>query len=299
MAIHKKKQNLWLIDLDQKLEGFRRFISCWIYSDGQTTFLVDPGPTSTITVLLAALKQLNINKVDYILLTHIHIDHAGGSGKLLNVFPEAQIICHERAIKHMVDPENLWQSSLSVLGKIAEEYGVIAAIPQNSISYQNEIKINDLTIEVIETPGHAMHHLNYRVNGLLFAGEVAGVITPADSFYLRIATPPKFVYEIYKESLFKAAALDCETICFGHYGLLSSGIDTFFKSAKEQLELWLEITRDQFLKNNTVKPDEIFNKLLVSDILLKSYKNLPADIQKREKYFAENSIKGMLGYIKA
>lgn len=296
MAIHKKKKNLWLIDLDQKIEGFRQFISCWVYYDGEHVFLVDPGPASTIPVVNAALRELAITRIDYILLTHIHIDHAGGTGALLNLFPEAKVICHLRGIPHMINPEKLWKSTLSVLGKIAEEYGPITAIPENKIMYQQVINFGSLKLEVIETPGHAVHHLNFLVDGILFAGEVAGVVIPAEKFYLRIATPPVFIYEVYKKSLFRAANLDYNTVCFGHYGL-STDTAMVFDKAKQQLELWMKIVRESFLKNNTVHPDKIFDLLIAKDVLLQSYFSFPKDIQKREKYFATNSIKGMLGYI--
>lgn len=296
MAIHKKKQNLWLIDLDQNLEGFHHFISCWVYSTGECTILVDPGPTATIPLVKKALKELGIVKLDYILLTHIHIDHAGGTGLLLDDFPDVQVICHPRGIEHMINPNKLWQGSLSVLGKIAEVYGSISSIPEKRISYQQQINFKDRKIEVIETPGHALHHLNYLVDGILFAGEVAGVTVPADEFYLRIATPPKFIYKVYKTSLFKAAMLDCDMMCFGHYGLNTETIKVF-DSAKNQLELWMEISSARFSKNRSVNSEEIFNDLVEKDILLKPFTTLPKDIQKREKYFTTNSIKGMLGYI--
>lgn len=294
MVINKKKNNLFLVDLDQQMEGFRQFISSWIYTAHEKVIIVDPGPSSTIPVLLKSIEELGVKRVDYILLTHIHIDHAGGTGILCLHFPEAKVVCYEKAISHMINPEKLWQMSREVLGKIADVYGPIAAVSKDRISYPENIRDDAMRIEIIETPGHAAHHVNYLVDGILFAGEVAGVVIPENDYYLRIATPPKFDYFVYKESLHKTANLDCDTMCFGHYGLRTD-IRTVFTRAKEQLEIWMETSNKHFYQNEIETGENIFNELLITDPNFKTYKTLPADIRKREKYFALNSIKGMLG----
>lgn len=292
----QQNENLFLIDLDQKLEGFRKFISCWLYKKAHKVILVDPGPASTIPILNTALNNLHINYIDYILLTHIHIDHAGGTGLLLKKFPQAKVICHPTGIRHMTHPEKLWQGSLRILGKIAEAYGPVAPVSDTNIFYTSKID-DDLRINIIETPGHAMHHLNFLLDNILFAGEVAGVSFPfKDDFYLRIATPPRFIYEIYKDSLYMASELKCDQICFGHYGMRSD-VSNVFNKAKEQLELWINTTKHFYKKNNKVSPDKIFNALLKEDPAVMTFKKLDKDIQKREKYFAFNSIKGILEYL--
>ncbi len=297
MHIHQKAEHLFLIDLNQEIEGFRQFISAWVYQSGKSTILIDPGPASTIPILKEALRELGVNRLDYILLTHIHIDHAGGTGLLMPQYPEARVVCHPKGIPHMVNPENLWNSSLMVLGKIAETYGPIAPIPENLISYPDKIEQGSLKVRIIETPGHASHHLCYLVDGILFAGEVAGVnIALENDFYLRIATPPKFIYEDYKESLYKVANLDCDKMCFGHYDMRED-VKNVFDKAKGQLGLWMKIVRKHYEKNNNVKTEEVFDDLLESDPCLQAFPKLEWDIQKREKQFALNSIKGMLGYL--
>ncbi len=295
--MHTIKKNLYLQELTQNLEGFRQFISCWIYTAHDRVILVDPGPAATITTVKNALNKLGAKHLDYILLTHIHIDHAGGTGLLLDEFPEARVICHPKGIPHMIEPQKLWEGSLKVLGEVAEAYGPIAAIPEKSISYPDKISDGALKIEITETPGHASHHLNYLVDGLLFAGEVAGVNAPVDEgYYLRIATPPRFIYEIYRDSLWKAAELDAGTICFGHFGARED-VKQVFDRARAQLELWLETCRRHHEKNLRVVPDEIFTELKQRDPSMATFSILPKDIQKREEYFSLNSIKGMLGYL--
>lgn len=296
MNVSQISEYLTLIDLDQNLQGFRKFISCWLYSKKELCILIDPGPASTIPVLFEALTNLSVKKIDYILLTHIHIDHAGGTGLIHSKFPEAKIICHPLGIKHMIEPEKLWISSQKVLGKIADIYGKIFPVPADKISYSESIK-DKLCIDVIETPGHAAHHLNFLIDGYLFAGEALGVNYPLENdSYLRIATPPKFKYPVYKDSIKKIAKLDCDHICFGHYGL-RSGLKNVFSNAREQLERWLNTTALFYKGNNQTHPEDIFNELVSSDPCFNTFHKLPNDVQKREKYFALNSIKGMLDYL--
>ena len=104
---HQIDSHLFLIDLPQKLEGFHNFIGAWVYRDEDVCFLVDPGPAASINALEEALRALEVTHLDFILLTHIHIDHAGGTGKILARFPGARVICHPAGIKHMVNPAKL------------------------------------------------------------------------------------------------------------------------------------------------------------------------------------------------
>ncbi|MFN2256994.1 MAG: MBL fold metallo-hydrolase, partial [Desulfuromonadaceae bacterium] len=188
-------KNLHQVYLDQKnLTGFRNFINAWIYTDARKAFVVDPGPLSTIPVLIDALQQRGVEHLDYILLTHIHIDHAGGTGELVRRFPHTRVICHPAGVKHMLEPQALWDGSLKVLGKVAQEYGEIVPVPAENIHLQSTLedraKLDDPRIEILHTPGHASHHLSFMLDNLLIAGEVAGVgcDTPVGN-YMRPATP--------------------------------------------------------------------------------------------------------------
>ena len=291
--LNQIRPDLYLVNLDQNIEGFRNFISSWIYTPDDLVLIVDPGPSSTIPVLEQALLELGIRRVDYILLTHIHIDHAGGTGLLLESFPEAKVNCHPRGIEHMIQSDKLWEGSLKVLGNIAEAYGIIPPVPAENISWNSNIKLNNTAIDVIETPGHAPHHVCYKHDDLLFAGEVAGVNVPNNQGdYLRIATPPVFKYEIYRDSLIRASKLNVNHICFGHYGLRSDPAN-LFKNAIDQLELWVEVIGEWY---DSKTDEEIFQLLLETDLSIKEFPNLPEDIKKREAFFCLNSIKGIKGY---
>jgi glyoxylase-like metal-dependent hydrolase (beta-lactamase superfamily II) len=295
-------ENLYLVDLNQPLEGFYNFLSSWIYKRDGFTIVVDPGPRSTIPVLVEALKRQNINKLDYILLTHIHIDHAGGAGLLVEHFPDVKVICHHKGIRHMVDPSKLWEGSRKVLGNVAEVYGKIAAIPEKNISYQDLIEIGKNVINVFETPGHAIHHLSYQIDDLFFIGEVAGINYPLnDGLYLRLATPPPFIYEIYRGSLEKAAGKTASFnvchLCFGHYGYRQDAKNVF-DTALNQLNYWMATVEKHYRLKSEPFEEIIFEELLKNDRALSLYHTLPMEVQSREKFFSFNSIRGMQDYLK-
>lgn len=298
MATHQPMENLYIVDLDQPLEGFHHFLSSWVYIKDGVTLAVDPGPRSTIPVLVEALKELQVTKLDYILLTHIHIDHAGGAGALVENFPEAKVICHPKGVRHMVDPSKLWEGSRKFLGKVAEVYGEIAAVPEKNIGYQNPVEIGGEMITAYETPGHALNHLCYQIGHLLFLGEVAGINYPLDkNLYLRIATPPPFVYEVYRNSLEKVSALNVSHVCFGHYGYRQE-VQYVFDTALDQLDNWMATVERRYRAGGILNEDKIYEELLQNDRGLSTYHLLPADVQNREKIFSINSIRGMWNYLK-
>lgn len=291
--------DLYLISLNQKMAGFRHFISSWLYLGEQANFLVDPGPKYSIEVLINVLEEIGVRKIDYVLLTHIHIDHAGGTGRLLELFPEAKVVCHPRGLEHLVDPARLWQGSLKVLGEMAESYGEIIPIPQEKFLFQERLPLADGQILVVETPGHAVHHLCFYYKKYLFAGEVAGVsLVLPGRIYARPATPPRFRLEKSLASLDKAASLKPDIICFGHYGWRKDAGEAM-KTAREQLVLWTETVKEQFGKGEDNLDNRIIKVLLENDPVFANYKYLDKEVQKREDYFVLNAIKGMKEYVES
>ncbi|MFH0813583.1 MAG: MBL fold metallo-hydrolase, partial [Pseudomonadota bacterium] len=243
------------------------------------------------------LEEIGVKKLDYILLTHIHIDHAGGTGKLLNAFPDAKVLCHPKGIEHMLNPGKLWEGSLKILGEIANAYGEIVSVPQGCIFFEKNIKRGNDTIEVIETPGHAPHHVSYAFKQYLFAGEVAGVYQPLpDKMYLRPATPPKFKLKISLSSLEKVLTKNPEMICFGHYGFHKEPFK-MLTLAKEQLVLWTEVIKEQRTGGEEATEKKIIERLMEKDQTFFNYQYLDGDIKARENYFVINSIKGMKEYV--
>jgi glyoxylase-like metal-dependent hydrolase (beta-lactamase superfamily II) len=290
--------NLTCIDLDQPtLEGFRKFISSWLYQGDGFTLLVDPGPLSTIPRLCGELRRRGVERLDYVLLTHIHIDHAGGTGALMREFPEAVAICHQDGIRHMVAPEKLWQGSRKVLGAVAEAYGEIVAVPEERIRFEESL--TDIGLRTFLTPGHAQHHVSYQLDDFLFAGEVSGVRCDVDSgIYLRPATPPRFILEVALDSIDRVAALAPGRMAFAHHGMVDNGLE-HLRIARRQLLLWVRGVAETLDVEPSRREDALFAWLLERDEQFRNILNLPRDIQARERNFFGNSMRGMVEYVES
>ena len=291
------RDNLHLIDIDQALEGFRKFISAWLFRVGGATLLVDPGPASTIPHLAGRLKQAGVDRIDHILLTHIHLDHAGGTGHLLKYYPGAKVNCHPKGIPHLVAPQKLWEESRKVLGNVAEAYGEMAPVPEADISWQEAIPAGGLVIDAVETPGHAAHHVSYRAGDILFAGEVCGVYVPLEEgFYCRPATPPPFQHGTFRDSIDRVAALDVKLVCLGHYGCRQDTA-ALFGRARRQLDFWVETAAKHVRARSGPFEEAVLADLIAFDPDMSGWTALPNDIQARERNFCVNSIRGIRMYL--
>lgn len=298
---------LELIDLDIDELGYRRFISSWLYQGDEGNFLVDPGPACTIGRLVAELEKRGVSHLDRVLLTHIHMDHAGGIGHLIEHFPRAVVVCHEKAVAHLMDPERLWEGSLKILGDVARVYESIKSVPAGNIMTAAQVpfgsgnRFND-GIRVIPTPGHAAHHQCFAWKDVLFCGELFGIFHALDQgFYLRPATPPVFVLEEFLKSMDAVAPYMNRRICFAHYGTSEDGMSVL-DASKEQLLLWVDVVRRHLnaSKKSGQDPamDQMIDDLSAKDPIFARKTELPDDLYKREMHFTVNSIRGILHYLK-
>ncbi|MBU4193886.1 MAG: MBL fold metallo-hydrolase [Actinobacteria bacterium] len=194
---------------------------------GEKNVLVDCGTSEGVGHVIEGLESLGIQEVHYILLTHIHLDHAGGASFLLDRFPGGRVLVHERRAKHLVAPEKLVESAHRSLGSIARHYGTMSPIPVERV-----IPINDgyeldvgsgRTIRAVHAPGHSRGHFAFleHGSGALFCGDSLGYLFP-ESGYVFPATPaPEFDAELSLASARRLMELDPDLLLFPHFG--SSG----------------------------------------------------------------------------
>jgi glyoxylase-like metal-dependent hydrolase (beta-lactamase superfamily II) len=283
---------LYLIHLPQDLPGFDRFLGAWLLVTSAAAYLVDPGPGVSVPRLIANLEALGVRRLDYVLLTHIHLDHAGGTARLLERYSEAKVFAHPRGRPHLLAPEALWKGSQKVMGEMAHYYG--PPLPLSPENLAEEVS----DVEVIETPGHAPHHVCYRRGKILFAGEAAGVYREAGGLYLRPATPPRFFFDLAVESLDRLLSLDLENalICHGHYGA-NWGAAEIIRLHRSQLFLWREVAAEALSREPEEKAWYEFTRtaLLARDPLLARFSFLSPEVQRREEYFLDNSLEGFRG----
>ena len=290
---------LRLIDLGLPMPGYKQSMGVYLFR-GAKTALVDVGPKSAIPHLFSALAELNISpeEIDYIMLTHIHIDHAGGVGLAIREMSNAKVLTHSRARSHLIDPTVLWQASLQVLGDIAVKYGSIEPVPEDRIvvaTDQMQLELGDgLTLEVYLTPGHAPHHISLfdRANSVLISGEAAGICTAGA---VRPNTPPPFKLEDALSSIDKLIALKPEKLCYAHLGCYDSGLERL-KLYREQLLSWYNIINSAVKAGKSL--EEILSLLREKDRSLDYLGSLGRDEYAREMALLGSSIQGLVELVR-
>lgn len=179
--------------------------------------IVDPGPSSSVETLIDALGPMVPRAL---LLTHVHLDHAGASGVLARRFPELEVYVHERGAPHLIDPSKLVESAGRLYGDDMERlWGEVAPVPADRVRALS----GGETVEgfkVAYTPGHASHHVAYlhEDSGDAFVGDVAGVRVPPHEFTIAPTPPPDIDVEAWLDSLSTVAAWAPERLCLTHFG---------------------------------------------------------------------------------
>ena len=295
--INAVAEGVYQITLTPPLEGFADFISAWLVT-GRPAFLVDVGPGSTVNQLLRALDSLRISHLDYILLTHLHLDHAGAAGTISRRFPGARMVCHEKGIAHLIDPAQLWEGTRKVLGPVAAGYGPLDPVPAERLIAAQGFSADG--IAAVITPGHAPHHVSYFTASGLFAGEACGVryLLGEGREYLRPATPPRFFLNVALASIDGLIAHSPGRMLIGHFGMTEDGTGLLKRHRNQLLfwEKWLSREAERYPSEEVV--ESCAEGLLVEDPCLAAFHDFPAPARKRERYFLKNSINGFLGWLK-
>lgn len=300
MACSELFHGFYKINLPIPRGGFESFLDGWLIEDdvrGQN-ILVETGPSSAVPELIRSLGELGAPRIDYLIYTHIHLDHAGGAGLFIKSHPDTKVLAPSKGRAHLVDPSRLVEGSRATLGDLCDVYGETLPVPARNMMTDGA-QIPGLT--VIDTPGHAPHHSSYIYElgprRILFAGEAAGCWFRLDdgSYFTRPATPHKFYYDTSMASLEKLLAqTDVDIVCFPHSGWLTDA-RAAFERAKKQMELWLAILSELPLDASR---EEAVSLILEKDPSMQSIDRLPENVKKRELFFIGQSANGYMGWIK-
>ncbi|WP_319521172.1 MBL fold metallo-hydrolase [uncultured Desulfosarcina sp.] len=297
--IHHLAPRIYQIVLTPPIKGFDNFIAAWLVRGPDAVYLVDVGPAVTVTQLTDALSELGVAHLDYICLTHIHIDHAGAIGHLALQFAGTPVICHPKGVPHIVDPERLWQGTVKTLGDTARAYERMLPVAPASIATESDLAA--APFQLLDTPGHSPHHYAIAAAECLFAGEAGGVCLPLSSgeTYLRPATPPRFFLETSLASIDRIMAAAPRTICYGHFGLQNNGMQMLARH-RDQILFWektLSTALDEGISGSQDGYERWVDLMLRKDPNLKGFEELSLEVQERERGFLLNSVKGFAGYL--
>jgi glyoxylase-like metal-dependent hydrolase (beta-lactamase superfamily II) len=282
--------------------GLEKFIASYVLKGKDATAIVETGPTCSVPNLLSGLKELDIeNKaIDYVMVSHIHIDHAGGAGTLLKYLPNAKLVVHPKGAPHMINPDKLWDASKQVLGRVAVAYEEIEPVPKNRVITPADGQTFDLggslQVSVLETLGHASHHLGYYENETrgVFQGDAAGIYIPQLGVTMP-TTPAPFHFELTLASIGKMEQLQPNRLYYTHFGPLDDAMDRLEKY-RNQLELWASVVSEAVKRGDS--DDGIYKQILEHDPQMKTAVDFIAKhLVLREGVLMQN-IQGYVDYFK-
>jgi glyoxylase-like metal-dependent hydrolase (beta-lactamase superfamily II) len=242
---------LGITGIDTQMAGRTKVTSAYLLPAAEPA-LIETGPTTSVEAVLEALGSLGLGERDlaHIVVTHIHLDHAGGVGRLASSFPQATIWVHERGAPHLVDPSKLVSSAARVYGKqrMAALFGPVDPVPETrvrAVADKDRISLGGRTLDVMYTPGHASHHVSLvdLQTEAVFTGDALGVHLP-DVGVLRPATPPPDIdIELGVDSIRRIKERARSVLMFSHFGPVAE-VEELCSLAERRLRKWADIVRE-------------------------------------------------------
>jgi glyoxylase-like metal-dependent hydrolase (beta-lactamase superfamily II) len=220
--------------------GRPHVIGAWLVGD----VVIDPGPTSCLETLLAGLGEVRPRAL---LLTHIHLDHAGASGSLVRRWPDLEVYVHERGAKHMVSPDRLVESARMLYGDDMDRlWGEMRPVPEDNLRVlHGDETLFDGAFDVAYTPGHASHHVSFlhSAEGVAFVGDVGGVRIAGAPLTIPPSPPPDIDVEKWHASIERIAAWKPRRLVMTHFGS-SQDVDAQLSELSDRLDAWARIARE-------------------------------------------------------
>ncbi|WP_406313824.1 MBL fold metallo-hydrolase [Streptosporangium sp. NBC_01639] len=237
-------------EIDTRMAGYSGITAGYLIL-GDRPCLVETGTSTSAPVVRDALTTLGVgpNDLATVVVTHIHLDHAGGVGDIAGFYPQAEIVVHEKGARHLADPSRLMTSARMVWGdKLDTLFGELSPTESSRIRALGDRGAIDLgngrTLDSHYSPGHAKHHVGLIDSGTgdLYVGDAAGVYLPQTGDLRPATPPPDFDLQTALNSIGLFKALGPQRLLFSHYGPVADVAETLERSA-EELRVWVELTR--------------------------------------------------------
>jgi glyoxylase-like metal-dependent hydrolase (beta-lactamase superfamily II) len=236
---------------DLLFQGRPNRIACGVLSGAGGTAIVDPGPTSCLETVEASLAMhgQSLESVTHLVLTHIHLDHAGAVGTILRRHPRIRVVVHERGARHLVDPSKLLESATRLYGAAMDSlWGEVAPVPERNLIVLKGGEILEAggrAFEVAYTPGHASHHVCYfdRSSGIAFVGDTAGVSVNG-GYVLPPTPPPDIDVELWLDSIQAIDRWKPSTLFLTHFGPVTSAVSAHLQSLAGNLQRSAALVRE-------------------------------------------------------
>jgi len=241
-------------------------VAVYVVKGGRRTAVIDCGYASTYGNVMQGLRHIGVepSRVDYLIPTHLHLDHAGATGHLLRYMPRARVIAHERAVPHLVDPTRLVEGATAVFGeKLVQMYGKPLPIDKNKITAVGEeshIDLGGATLTTLHAPGHAPHQIAvlFEEEHLLFSADAVGMVFPSFPTLLPATPPPSLDPVKLVQTLEMLRQTDPKMLLVPHYGVRKD-VNLVLDRTREKTEEWVkDVTR---LNDMHLTPEQIVDEL--------------------------------------
>jgi glyoxylase-like metal-dependent hydrolase (beta-lactamase superfamily II) len=229
--------------LDLYHQGDERVIGVYLLDTEDGPALFDCGPTTCVPALKKRLAELGLAVTDlrHLLLSHIHLDHAGGAGVLVREHPRLQVYVSEIGAPHLVDPSRLERSARRLYGDEFDTlWGELAPVPDANVHLVGE---RVLGLECFPTPGHANHHVSYLDSeGTLYAGDATGVRIVPGRFVMPVAPPPEIDLDAWERTIDEIELRGPDRLALIHFGVVEAPRD-HLRRLRRELRVWAQRVR--------------------------------------------------------
>jgi glyoxylase-like metal-dependent hydrolase (beta-lactamase superfamily II) len=248
--------------VDLNFLGYPGIIATAVLHGASGVALIDPGPSTTLPSLRRSLglRGIEIRDVAQILLTHIHLDHAGCTGSLVAENPDIEVFVHERGAPHLADPRRLLSSATRLYGQDMDRlWGEFLHVPADRLRVLKggeHISAGGRAIDVAYTPGHASHHVSYfePSSGIAFVGDTGGIRRGTGAYVMPVTPPPDVDLEGWRESEARILTWNPDTLFATHFGPYQ-GARPHFQQLMDRLSEWSRLVR-KLLADSTLTEEE-------------------------------------------